>query len=319
MHPRQDPSPQVRELAAVQCGLISAEQATILGLGNQSLRRLVRQDHWARLAHGVYDSQPGVDSIEKQIWGAALRAGDPCAVGGEAALRLYGLDRRVSRIVLWVPAERRPRSVPGITVRRDKIGRIARRRGLLPRLRAEDAVIDVAEHLDAEAAVALISDAVRNRLVTLRSLRAAVTERTRVRHRKLLLTLLADLDGIESTLEYTYRRDVERAHGLPRATRQESASTGTRSDVLYEAYRLLIELDGKFGHIDASSAFRDLRRDNIHALRTMTTLRYGSADVRGRPCEIARQVCTVLYAHGWTGSFQPCPNCLQAAVVGYGA
>lgn len=309
MHKRRDPDRRLRDLAAAQCGLLSCEQAAALGLGYQSVRRLVRQEHWHRVSEGVYDLRPGVESAEKAIWAAALRAGEPSAVGGEAALFLHGLDRRPDRIIIWVPDDRRPRSDPAVTIRRDKIGRLSRRRGLLPRIRAEDAVIDVAERLRTEDAVGLISEAVRRRVVTLRSLRSTVTGRSRVRNRKLLLALLDDLEGIESTLEYVYRRDVERAHGLPRGRRQKSASIGTRTDVLYEEYALLVELDGKAGHIDFNSAFRDLHRDNAHAQRHLTTVRYGSADVRGRPCEVARQAASILRSHGWQGVMKTCPAC----------
>jgi len=309
MHPRRDVDVRLRRLAAAQAGLISSAQGRIFGLGEESVRRLVRQGHWSRVSEGVYDLRPGAESTEKAIWAAALRAGDPCAVGGEAALRLYGLDRPLEQIVVWVPDDRRPRSDPAVAMRRDRIGRLARRRGLLPRIRAEDAVIDVAERLGAEEAVGLISEAVRRRLVTLGSLRATISDRSRVRNRKLLLALVDDLDGIESTLEYVYRRDVERAHGLPRARRQKSVSRGTRTDVLYDEYAVLIELDGKVGHLDSASAFRDLRRDNAHAQREWLTLRYGAGDVRGRPCEVAMQAAAVLQSRGWPGTLKPCPAC----------
>mgnify|MGYP000913829459 FL=1 len=309
MHKRLTPDARLPDLAAAQCGLISAEQAMALGLSRESVRRLVRQSHWTRLSRGVYDTTPGADGINKRIWAAALRAGDPCAVGGEAALLLYGLDRRVDRIVIWTPDERHPRSAPEVHLRRDHIGRLAHRRDPLPRIRAEDAVIDVAEHLRIENAAGLISEAVRRRVVTLRSLRRTVNGRARVRNRKLLLALIADLEGIESTLEYVYRRDVERAHGLPKGARQRSASRGTRSDVLYDGFALLVELDGKAGHVDFESGFRDMHRDNAHALAAWTTLRYGSIDVRANPCLVARQVASALSAKGWSGTLTPCPSC----------
>ncbi len=309
MHKRKDPDANLRNLAAEQAGLVSAEQAALLGFGRESVRRMVRQGHWTRISKGVYDTRPGVVEPTKRIWAAALRAGDPCAVGGEAALLLYGLDRRVGQVVIWTPGTRHARSEPDVAIRRDRIGRLDRKRGLLPRIRAEDAVIDVAERLGVEDAVGLISEAVRLRVVTLRALRSTVNGRARVRNRKVLLALIDDLEGIESTLEYVYRRDVERAHGLPKGRRQKSASRGTRTDVVYDAYALLVELDGKAGHIDFASAFRDLHRDNAHALKTYVTLRYGSADVRGLACDVAQQVVTVLQAHGWDGVPKSCPAC----------
>jgi len=291
----------------------------MLGLGNQSVRRLLAQGHWTRLSHGVYDSRPGSESIEKTAWAAALEAGEPCAIGGDVALRLYGLERSTAGVIVWVPADRRPRSSGSVVMRRDKIGRLDRRRGLLPRIDPNDAVVDVAQYLPADNAIAVISEAVRRRLVTLNSLVATVEGRSRVRNRTLLLDLLADLGGIESTLEYAYRRDVERAHGLPRARRQVRMSPGTRSDVLYDEYALLVELDGRAGHSDPYSAFRDLRRDNVHALSHLVTLRYGSQDVRERPCEVAIQVSQVLRLHGWPGNLTGCPRCRRRLAAEHGA
>jgi very-short-patch-repair endonuclease len=96
---------------------------------------------------------------------------------------------------------------------------------------------------------------------------------------------------------------------LPAGTRQVSVSSHTRSDVLYEGYRLLVELDGHRGHASAGAAFRDLRRDNAHAESGFTSLRYGSADVYGRPCEVARQVWQVLQVRGWDRPLLSCPRC----------
>jgi len=157
--------------------------------------------------------------------------------------------------------------------------------------------------------VGLLSDAVRSRLTSPRAVGAVIKTRARVRGRRRIEAVLADLDGIESTLEYVYRRDVERAHGLPAARRQASVSAGTRSDGFYEAYGVVIELDGRAFHQNPDAAFRDLARDNAHAALNLITLRYGSADVRGRPCAVARQVAAVLKSRGWTGTPLRCPRC----------
>jgi very-short-patch-repair endonuclease len=114
---------------------------------------------------------------------------------------------------------------------------------------------------------------------------------------------------VEGPLEHAYLRDVERAHGLPAASRQVSVSRGTRSDAVYEEFGVVVELDGRVGHSGAEAVFRDLRRDNAHAELNMTTLRYGSADVRGRPCDVAAQVAAVLRRRGWTGTYAGCPRC----------
>jgi hypothetical protein len=46
---------------------------------------------------------------------------------------------------------------------------------------------------------------------------------------------------------------------------------------------VIVELDGRAGH-DGVGQFRDMDRDNRHALVDAVTLRYGSYDLAARPC-----------------------------------
>jgi very-short-patch-repair endonuclease len=309
MHPKRRPSHEVWDLAAVQSDLLTTGQAVRLGLHEDGLQRLVDESNWRRLGNGLYDTAPGHDSPLKCAWTAALQVGEPYAIGGESALLLHGFARRPTVPEIWVPDDRRPRPTTSARVRRDKIGRLDRRVGSPSRICTEDAVLDVGQRLGAEALVSLLSEAIRLRLTTLERLQHALRRRRRVRHRALFADLLDDLIGVESTLEYVYRRDVERLHGLPQGLRQVSLSVGTRSDVLYDEQALIVELDGRVGHVDGNSPFRDLRRDNAHAKRNLMTLRYGSADVREKPCDVARQVSETLRDRGWKGSLVACPRC----------
>ncbi len=313
MHTAQTPSQDLRQLALAQGDLITTVQAAEYGLGDEALGRLVRDGHWKRQANGLFDTAPGHDDFPKSVWAAALQAGQPYAIGGEAALSLHGLDRHVDRVEVWVPDDRRPRPVGVARIRRDTLGRVSRGRGSPVRITPEDALVDVGQRLPVEALVGVLADAARVRITTLERVARTLDQRHRVRHRELFKDILKDLTGIESTLEYVYRRDVERAHGLPEALRQESRSAGSRSDALYEEQSVLVELDGRLGHEDATSVFRDLRRDNRHATRDLLTLRYGSADVRGRACAVARQVWEALSARGWDEAFQLCSRCPQVS------
>jgi hypothetical protein len=46
---------------------------------------------------------------------------------------------------------------------------------------------------------------------------------------------------------------------------------------------VIVELDGRVGH-EGVGQFRDMDRDNRHALVDALTLRYGSYDLTARPC-----------------------------------
>jgi len=111
-------------------------------------------------------------------------------------------------------------------------------------------------------------------------------------------------------LELRYLHDVERRHQLPQARRQQrSARRRAVRDLRYEEFALLIELDGRT-HIPGR--FRDMERDNGGLLDGEVTLRYGWADVTGRPCQVAGEVARLLTLRGWVGVMTRCSWCSMA-------
>jgi len=74
-----------------------------------------------------------------------------------------------------------------------------------------------------------------------------MNKRSRYKHRKLLGDILRDVAvGAESPLEMRFLHDVERPHGLPRGNRQQRRQgLPYLSDVGYNGYRVLVELDGR--------------------------------------------------------------------------
>ncbi|MGV8907879.1 MAG: type IV toxin-antitoxin system AbiEi family antitoxin domain-containing protein [Propionicimonas sp.] len=306
---RQDLPRELRQLIGAQQGLVTIEQANLVGVGDKALQRLVAQGHMMRPAKGLYDAAPLLKTFEKRAWAALLLGGPNAAVGGQAALRLQGFELEPDLVEVWVPPETQPVPLPGIRVRRDFLGRVNRRRGRISRIRVEEAVVDVGQFLPTGGLVALLTEGFRGHITTPAAVSAEIGKRARVRDRKRFEAILGDLAGVESALEFAYRRDVERAHRLPPPRRQFSVSKGTRSDGFYEQFGVIIELDGRGGHERVPSVFRDLERDNAHATHNLLTLRYGSADVRGKPCEVAAQVATALRSRGWTGDYTGCPRC----------
>jgi hypothetical protein len=112
-------------------------------------------------------------------------------------------------------------------------------------------------------------------------------------------------------LEYRYVRDVERPHRFPAATRQARARRNGRNlyrDTLYEAYKTVVELDGRVAH-PGDSRWDDIHRDNAAATAGASTLRYGWLEVRTMPCDVAAEIAAVLARRGYTLA-RPCsPEC----------
>lgn len=118
-------------------------------------------------------------------------------------------------------------------------------------------------------------------------------------------------------LEHGYLTKVERAHGLPAGRRQSprTGSTGNQfRDVEYEAYGLVVELDGALGH----DSWRDEARDTDRELDDLARL--GSVTARLRfhqvfdtPCQTARRVGRILTRNGWPGNLRPCGDTCEAS------
>lgn len=178
-----------------------------------------------------------------------------------------------------------------------------------PRIAVEDALLDLCAEGRESDVIDVVARAVQGRYTTVAALRRRLLERPRVSHRRLLTGLLCDVDeGTETFLEIAYLRDVERAHDLPRGTRQHRNAAGQVRDVRYDKFATVVELDGRLGH-EGMGRFRDMDRDNYAVVSGEVTLRYGHFDVTQRSCPVAWQIASVLAGRGWSGIPRRCPRC----------
>jgi very-short-patch-repair endonuclease len=238
----------------------------------------------------------------------------------QTAAEVHGLVRRRAPLIhLTVPSGRRPEHVRGLVIHRSARADVARHPVLLPpRTRVEETALDLAAAaLCFDDALGWVSSACAGRLTTPARIQAAMAQRAKMPYRAGLAAALADVAaGANTVLEYRYLRDVERPHGLPRARRQVRVRRGGRSeyrDLVYGAYRVVVETDGRMAHL-VTAAWRDAHRDNSAAADGFVTLRYSWSDVNGRPCYVARQVAAALGQRGWPGPLRRCgPACLVPA------
>jgi hypothetical protein len=268
---------------------------------------------------GVFATFTGQVGRPAQLWAALLYAGEEAILSHETAAELIGLaDRQSATVHVTIPDARTVVPTRGMTVHRTRHAYPKWRyaRGIPPHTMTEDTVIDLvnaAANLD--EAVGWVTAAFSRHLTGEWPLRQAVAARSRVRWRGQLdevITFAAG--GTHSVLEFRYDRDVERAHGLPRAARQvpftkRDGSRGYR-DRCYEQYgRLVVELDGRRYHPDENRD-RDRRRDNQAAAAGSPTLRYNWNDVTREACETAAEVYRALSERGYRGTLRTCsPGC----------
>lgn len=304
---RRDVPLALLTLLARQDGTVTRTQA-LQHLTPTPLKRLLRNEGLVPVTTAVY-RQPTTPPIVARAWAGHLLGGPDSALGGLIVLYRAGITSAPAVIDTWLPSGHpsvRPRH--GWAFHRDGEERLTRLRGTLPCVPIEVALVDVGADLALTDWAGVVLDAVRERVVSVERVRQVLLARQRGRQRAARLALLGDLLGLESDLELRFRRDVERAHRLPVGRRQDATVAHQRTDVRYEGLATLVELDGRRGH-DGSGVFRDLDRDNVHAVRDDVTLRYGSFDVRGRPCIVAWQVAVRLASQGWPGPFRRCPSC----------
>ena len=295
--------------------MISREQAIGLGLTRHSVGRLVDTGSWQRLIPGMFLVAGGPPCWQSWAWAAVLQGGPGARLTGVGAAFAHRLvDQAPPELVVLIPADRGPLRPQHGEIswrfRRETTGLRDRRTvGSPPAVTVEDAVLDlVSAAARPEDVVGWVTAAVQRRSTTPARLRSAAARRPALRHRRLFDQLVDDVSaGAQSALELRYLRDVERAHGLPAGVRQVRRR-GTRADVLYADYGLLVELDGRLGHV-GEGAFRDMRRDNSATTDGLATLRYGWSDVTGSGCLVARQVAHTLQLRGWPGPLLPCRLC----------
>jgi len=293
-------------LMARQDGVLARVQALEAGMTRTSIARAVRRRDWVAVHRGVYVDHTGPLTWQQRAWAAVLSCW-PAALGGRSALGPHD-----GPIEVVVDRQRHLAAPAGVRLQR-RAGFTDRVRWNLapPRLRVEDAVLDLALAApDDLAAVAAVADACGSRRTTASRLLRALEERPRVPRRAFLRNLLRDVeDGACSVLEHGYLDLVERAHGLPAGIRQHRRGSALE-DVRYAGLDLVVELDGRLFHSSVRQRELDLERDLEHAVESAgTTLRLGYGQVFRDGCRTAARVAAVMSRLGWAGAPVRCPKC----------
>lgn len=299
-----------------QRGIVAKAQARQAGLSAKTIRHQLRSGKWRYVRRGVYATFTGELPREARLWAAIQRAGPGAMLSHETAAEIHGLiDKPSAKISITVPWRRRPaqkKPVQGVVIHRSDQSRPQHLPPWeLPRTRIEDTVLDlIATARSFDEAYSWVSRATYRQLTTAAALRAALAARSRARWRAWLTDALADVAvGVQSPLELRYTRDVERAHGLPRAqhqARREIAGKVHYKDNWYPQFGICIEIDGPSYHQNEQVGW-DNRRDNLNLAEDDTrTFRFGPVEVTELACETAAMVAVTLRRNGWQGEPRPC-------------
>ncbi|WP_238526272.1 type IV toxin-antitoxin system AbiEi family antitoxin domain-containing protein [Gordonia neofelifaecis] len=300
-------------LLAQQDGVVSRMQARECACSAADIRRRLRRHEWTVVFPGIYVNHTGPLTWSQRAWAAVLDAA-PAALCHTSALPDPGPEIHIA-----VASDRKVTARPGVRVhRRPRLADDVAWHLRPPRLRVDEAVLDVADTVRGETdAIAVITDAVGSRITTAGRLLDAMARRPRMHRRTFLAGVLADVrDGSLSVLEHRYLTGVERPHGLPTPQRQAPTTVGRSGfrDVDYPEYGLVVEIDGRRFHDTPATRDRDLERDLDAAVAAKrVTLRLGDGQVIGRPCETARKIGRALADRGWDGHVTSCPRCPRSS------
>lgn len=309
---------EIRRTLARQSGVISRRQVLRSGGTDNDIQRLLRRCEWCRVLEGVYVHHTGPLTALQRAWAAVLYAA-PSALAGTDALWAHGVrgfDPRADEPVhVVVPEHRRVTRQPGVRIARlTSFDTVVQGHLSPPRMRLEPAVLQVASASRTEdGAVAVLADACQTRHTTAERLLESLRDTPRIHHRGLLEQILGDVaSGAFSALERRFLVRVERAHGLPTATRQRRVNLGQRAyvrDVTHVGLGTVVELDGRLAHDRAADRWADLERDIAGAGAGDLTVRVGWLQVL-EAHRLARGLGALLSARGWAGRPHRCAhNC----------
>jgi hypothetical protein len=310
-------------LTEQQAGVVTRRQIPSVGGRDSDIARMLRRRELVRVHEGVFATHTGRLVTEERAWAAILFSW-PAALCHRSALDWDAGLRVVdaAEIHVAIDTTRRVARLPGVVIHRvGDFDAVALMNLSPPRVRVEYAALEVASDAPSERrAVGVLANACQSRRTTAGRLLAWLDRLPRLRRRRLLREILADVaTGAYSVLERMYLCDVERPHDLPSGKRQRQVRAGrsrAHRDVEYVQQRLVVELDGRLGHEWTLDRWADLDRDVAAVVDRRLTVRLGYGQVL-EPCRVAAALIRILRARGWTGRSRGCsPSCPVGAIGG---
>jgi hypothetical protein len=289
-------------LAASQAHVCTRDQLRALGISTDRIRNALRSGRWQACGPRVVVLHSGPLSETQLWWAAVLGTGDPqCALAGLTAARVHGLRGFETDVVhVVVRRDTRVCPVPGVRVhvsRRFSAAADVHPTHRPPMVRRERAVLDAAVWSPRpRLACALVAAAVQQRLTTATRLRAELLAAGSVRHRRILLAVLGDIEGGAHSLSEIDFGPLCRGAGLPPPVRQAVRTDrfGRRRylDAVLrrrDGTTFAVEVDGAV-HLLARSYWEDMDRGNELVIAGERLLRFPSVAIRLDPDRVVDQL-----------------------------
>ena len=307
---------QLADLLAASGDVI--ETVTILRyLTTAELDWRVKSGKWQRPCKGVVVAHSGPLTNEQLMRVALFRSGPGAALAGLTAARLHGfrgfLDAAPAEggpvFVLTAYAFQKPKPMPGLNhvLHRTKFLAQDVAPNMEPRrTRIARALVDGAVWMPTDrGALAVLAAGVQQRRTRIPDLRDVIDRMgATLPRRRLILDALADIEGGAQALsELDFTRKVVRQFRLPEPSRQagrkDSAGRQRWIDVVWEEWKVVVEIDGA-QHLEPLQYWDDMDRDDELQFDGYTVLRFPAWLVRQDPQRVASRILRHLAKAGYT-------------------
>jgi very-short-patch-repair endonuclease len=302
-------SPELAGLLQGQDGVLRVGVA-MKYLTRDALRWRLKTGRWQLPCRGIVVAQSGPLTDVQILRIAVLWAGSGAALAGLTAATLDGLrgfedrgqrtERPIHVLVPGVCSVRGARPSLPVVLHYSRLLGEADIHPLRqpPRTRISRSLVDAAAWMATDrGAQAVLAAGVQQRLVRVEDLMSVVTSNQRLPRRGLIKNTLHDITGGAQALSELDFTRLLRRHRLPEPDRQaqRTDSAGRRRwlDALWEAARLIVEVDG-IHHLDAAQYWADMDRSNDFTLSGYRVLRFPAFAVRYNPGYIARKIRDAL-------------------------
>ena len=294
-----------RQLTDTQDGVASRRQLLALGLTRWDIAAELRAGRWRQHHRQTICVHTGPLGERARLWHAVIEAGTRAVLDGTGSLLAAGLRGfEIDHVRVSVPRGGKILTSPGALVRQTRRLQASDVVAAgIPRVRTPVAAVRAGlwATSDRQAAL-LLTMTVQQRLATAEQVAAALLDVRRDKRRRFLERVVLDLlDGAESLGELDVA-GICRRRGLPMPDRQvvrQGRDGRYYLDIVWELYRLVLEVDG-IHHGWATSVIGDALRQNDLSLRSSTVLRLPLLGLRAAEDEFFTQVEAGLVAAGWT-------------------
>ena len=304
-----DASPGLADLLSWHDGVLRVDSAMTY-LTREALRWRLRSGRWQQPCRGIVVAQSGPLTELQVLRIAALWAGPGGALAGLTAASLDGLQGFTDRgklaerpihvlVPASSPARRRRPSLPlavhySRLLSADDIHPLREPR----RTRMARSLVDAAVWMATDrGAQAVLAAGVQQRLARMDDLTAIVARNQRLPRRAMISGTLEDIAGGAHALSELDLTRLIRRYRLPppdrQAPRRDSAGRRRWLDAVWEAARLILEVDGRH-HMDAAQYWADMDRDNDLTAGGYRVLRFPAFIVRYHPGYVAGKIRAAL-------------------------